>query len=194
MKVLLVYPRDPDTFWSFRHVLGFVGKRAAFPPLGLLTVAAMLPSDWELKLVDTNVAPLTDGEIAWADWVMLSGMIVHGDSAREIARRSAALGRRVIGGGPLFTTGHRDFPEIPHFVLGEAEGVVDELVADILGGHVKDTYRAAGFPDLARTPVPRWDLLDMRHYVTLSVQFSRGCACDCEWCDIVGMSGRVPRS
>ena len=92
-RVLLVYPRNPDTFWSFKHVLRFVAKRAAFPPLGLLTVAAMLPSDWELKLVDTNVAPLTDRDIAWADWVMLSGMIVHKDSAREIARRCAALGR-----------------------------------------------------------------------------------------------------
>ena len=93
MKILMVYPRDPDTFWSFRHVLGFVAKRAAFPPLGLLTVAAMLPSDWELKLVDTNVTPLEDRDIAWADWVMLSGMIVHKEAAHEIARRCAAAGR-----------------------------------------------------------------------------------------------------
>jgi radical SAM superfamily enzyme YgiQ (UPF0313 family) len=194
MKALLVYPRDPDTFWSFRHVLRFVGKRAAFPPLGLLTVAAMLPPDWELKLVDTNVEPLTDGDIAWADWVMLSAMIVHKESVREIARRCAALERLVIAGGPLFTTGHAEFPEIPHFVLGEAEGVIDELVVDVRAGQVKKTYRAAAFPDLTRTPVPRWDLVDVRHYVTLSVQYSRGCPFDCEFCDIVAMYGRVPRT
>ena len=194
MRVLLVYPRDPDTFWSFRHVLSFVAKRAAFPPLGLLTVAAMLPRDWELKLVDTNVAALTDRDIAWADWVMLSGMIVHKGPAHEIARRCAELGRPVIAGGPLFTSSHAEFPEIPHFVLGEAEGIIDELVADVRAGRVRKAYRAAAFPDVTRTPVPRWDLLDMRHYVTLSVQFSRGCPFDCEFCDIVAMYGRTPRT
>jgi len=194
MKILLVYPRDPESFWSFTHVLRFVAKRAAFPPLGLLTVAAMLPADWELKLVDTNVAALTDGDIAWADWVMLSGMIVHRETARGIARRCAALGRRVIAGGPLFTTGHQDFPEIPHFVLGEAEDVMQGLVADLRRGTVKAQYRAAEFPDVNRTPVPRWDLIDLRQYVTMPVQFSRGCPFDCEFCDIVAMYGRVPRT
>jgi radical SAM superfamily enzyme YgiQ (UPF0313 family) len=194
MKVLLVYPQSPDTFWSFKHVLRFVAKRAAFPPLGLLTVAAMLPADWELKLVDTNIAPLADADIGWADWVFLSGMIVHKDSAREIARRCAAIGRPVIAGGPLFTTGHWGFPEIRHFVLGEAENVIDELVADMRRGEVKAAYRAADFPDVTRTPVPRWDLADLRHYVTMPVQFSRGCPFDCEFCDIVAMYGRVPRT
>jgi radical SAM superfamily enzyme YgiQ (UPF0313 family) len=194
MKVLLVYPQSPDTFWSFKHVLRFVAKRAAFPPLGLLTVAAMLPSDWELKLADTNIAPLADADIAWADWVFLSGMIVHKESAREIARRCAALGRPVIAGGPLFTTGHWDFPEIRHFVLGEAENVIDDLVADMRRGEVKAAYRAADFPDVTGTPVPRWDLADLRHYVTMPVQFSRGCPFDCEFCDIVAMYGRVPRT
>jgi radical SAM superfamily enzyme YgiQ (UPF0313 family) len=194
MKVLLVYPRDPESFWSFRHVLRFVGKRSAFPPLGLLTVAAMLPRDWELRLLDSNVADLTDGDIAWADWVMLSGMIVHREPARAIARRCAAFGRPVIAGGPLFTTGHADFPEIPHFVLGEAEGVVDELVADLRAGAVKRAYRAAELADVARSPVPRWDLIELSHYVTMPVQFSRGCPFDCEFCDIVAMYGRVPRT
>ncbi|MFZ3323788.1 MAG: DUF4070 domain-containing protein [Usitatibacter sp.] len=194
MKILLVYPRDPDTFWSFRHVLAFVAKRAAFPPLGLLTVAAMLPADWELRLVDTNVAQLTDRDIAWADWVMLSGMIVHKDAAHEIARRCAVLRRPVIAGGPLFTTGHMEYPEISHFVLGEAEGVIDDLVADVRAGQVKREYRAGAFPEVTRTPIPRWDLVDVRHYVTMSVQFSRGCPFDCEFCDIVAMYGRVPRT
>jgi radical SAM superfamily enzyme YgiQ (UPF0313 family) len=194
VNILLVYPSDPDTFWSFRHVMGFVARRAAFAPLGLLTVAAMLPADWTRKLVDTNVAPLSDEDIAWADWVMLSGMIVHKESAREIARRCSDLERPVIAGGPLFTTGHAEFPEIPHFVLGEAEGVIDELVADMRAGHVKESYRAPAFPHLHATPVPSWDLVDIRHYVSLSVQFSRGCPFDCEFCDIVAMYGRVPRT
>jgi radical SAM superfamily enzyme YgiQ (UPF0313 family) len=194
MRILLVYPHNPDTFWSFKHVLPFVAKRAAFPPLGLLTVAAMLPEDWELKLADTNVAPLVDGDIAWADWVMLSGMIVHKESAHEIAQRCAALDRPVIAGGPLFTSGHSEFPEIPHFVLGESEDLIGELVADMRAATVKAMYRAAAFPDVGRTPVPRWDLIDLRHYVTMPVQFSRGCPFDCEFCDIVVMNGRVPRT
>lgn len=194
MNVLLVYPRHPDTFWSFQHVLRFVGKRSAFPPLGLLTVAALLPAEWTLKLVDANVEPLGDADIAWADWVMLSGMIVHHAHAKDIARRCAALGKPVIAGGPLFTTGHDDFPEIPHFVLGEAEDVMAEVVGDMVGGNVKPQYRCESFPDVRSSPIPRWDLIDFGHYVTMPVQFSRGCPFDCEFCDIVAMYGRVPRT
>lgn len=194
VRVLLVYPRDPESFWSFRHVLRFVGRRAAFPPLGLMTVAAMLPAGWSLKLVDTNLAALEDRDIAWADWVMLSGMIVHQDSARQIARRCAGLGKPVIAGGPLFTTGHRGYPEIPHFVLGEAEGVIRELVDDMRRGALRAVYRASEYPEIRATPVPRWDLIELRHYVTMPVQFSRGCPFDCEFCDIVAMYGRVPRT
>ena len=170
------------------------GKRAAFPPLGLLTVAAMLPRQWELRLVDENVTPLRDRDIAWADWLLLSGMMVHHDSAHEVARRAAAMGVRVLAGGPLFTSCHADFPEIGHFVLGEAEDVMAEVVADMRAGRVRPEYRAEGFADVARTPVPRWDLIDMRHYATMPVQFSRGCPFDCEFCDIVVMYGRVPRT
>ena len=134
MNVLLVYPRNPDTFWSFKHVLKFVSKKAAFPPLGLLTVAAMLPPEWKLKLVDLNVSDLCDDELRRADYVFLSGMIVHRQSAHEIAARCAAFGKTVVAGGPLFTTGHQDFPEIRHFVLGEAEDVIGQLVADMERG------------------------------------------------------------
>jgi radical SAM superfamily enzyme YgiQ (UPF0313 family) len=194
MRILLVYPRDPDTFWNFRYVLRFVAKRSAFPPLGLLTVAAMLPEDWQLKLVDTNVEPLVDRDIIWADWIFLSGMIVHMDSASEIAHRCAALGRPLVAGGPLFTTGYQEFPQIRHFVLGEAENVIADLTADMRAGTVKPTYRGTEFPDVRQTPVPRWDLIDLRHYVTMPVQFSRGCPFECEFCDIVAVYGRVPRT
>lgn len=194
MNILLVYPRTPDTFWSFSHVLPFVARKAAFPPLGLLTVAAMLPAHWTLRLCDTNVAPLEDAAIAWADYVFLSGMIVHKESARQVAARCAALGKPVLAGGPLFTTGHADFPGIPHFVCGEAEAVMAEVIADIERGTLKPMYRASGFPAMHATPVPRWDLVRLRDYVTMPVQFSRGCPFQCEFCDIVVMNGRVPRT
>ena len=134
MNILLAYPRNPESFWSFQHVLKFVSKKSTFPPLGLLTVAAMLPSEWNLRLVDLNVRTLADADVQWADYVFLSGMIVHKASAHGIAARCAALGKTVVAGGPLFTTGHAEFPEIRHFVLGEAENVAARLVADIERG------------------------------------------------------------
>jgi radical SAM superfamily enzyme YgiQ (UPF0313 family) len=194
MNIILVYPRNPRTFWSFEHVLKFVSRKSAFPPLGLLTVAAMLPSEWQLKLVDLNVQPLTDADLRWADYVFLSGMIVHKDSAHEIAARAMAFGNTVIAGGPLFTTGYAEFPEIGHFVLGEAENLIGSLIADIERGELQAFYQAKDWPDLRRTPVPRWDLINLRDYVTMPVQFSPGCPFDCEFCDIVVMNGRVPRT
>lgn len=194
MNILLVNPRTPDTFWSFRHALRFVLKKASMPPLGLLTVAAMLPRDWDLRLVDLNVERLTDAEILWADCVFLGAMLVQQESAKEVARRCAALGRQVLAGGPLFTTRHEAFPEIGHFVLGEAEGVMAQVVEDLRAGCLEPVYEAATRPALADTPLPRWDLINPRHYVTMSVQSSRGCPYDCEFCDIIVMNGRVPRT
>jgi len=194
MNVLLVYPRNPESFWSFKHVLQFVSRKCAFPPLGLLTVAAMLPRGWSLRLVDLNVGDLTDDQIRDADYVFLSGMIVHKQSAHEIAMRCAALGRTVVAGGPLFTSGHREFPEIRHFVLGEAEEVIGQLVADMQRGTLQPVYRTPVWPDVRKTPVPRWDLIDMDDYVAMPVQFSRGCPFECEFCDIVVMNGRIPRT
>jgi radical SAM superfamily enzyme YgiQ (UPF0313 family) len=194
MKILLISPKTPSTFWSFEHVLRFVAKKASFPPLGLLTVAVMLPRTWELKLVDLNVEELEDADLRWADYVLLSAMIVHQDSVREVVRRCVALDRRIIAGGPLFTTGHESFPEIPHFVLGEAEEIMPQLVADLLAGSLQPVYRAPRFPHLGQTPIPRYDLVKVRHYVTMAAQFSRGCPYDCEFCDIIVMNGRVPRT
>ncbi len=194
MNILLVCPQTPDTFWSFKHVLRFVSKRAAFPPLGLLTVAGLLPADWQLKLVDLNVDRLTDDDLVWADYVMLSAMIVHKASVGDIVKRCRGLGKTVIAGGPLFTTGHAAFPDIAHFVLGEAEELMPQVVEDMRRGTLCHMYSASTRPDITRVPVPRWDLIDMRQYVTMSVQFSRGCPFDCEFCDIVVMNGRVPRT
>lgn len=163
-------------------------------PLGLLSVAAMLPPEWELKLADLNVGRLKDDDLRWADYVMIGAMIVQKDSVREIVARCAALKKTVIAGGPLFTTGHESFPEIQHFVLGEAEEVMPRVVEDMRNGRLQPIYRATGRPEITGTPVPRWDLINFRHYVTMSVQFSRGCPFDCEFCDIIVMNGRVPRT
>ena len=194
MRILLVYPQSPDTFWSFKHALRFVSKRSAFPPLGLLTVAAMLPKDWELKLVDLNVERLKDSDLRWADYVMLSAMIIHKQGVHEIVARCRAANKPVIAGGPLFTTGHEAFPDVQHFVLGEAEDVMAQLVADMLAGNLRPIYQATERPSITQLPPPRWDLLNLRQYVAMAVQFSRGCPYDCEFCDIIIMNGRVPRT
>jgi radical SAM superfamily enzyme YgiQ (UPF0313 family) len=193
MKVLLVYPETPNTFWSYSYVLGIVSRKSAYPPLGLLTVAAMLPPHWELRLVDLNVEPLTDAHIRWADYVMLSAMLVHRTSVDAIVDRCATNAKPVIAGGPLFTTCHAAFPRLPHFVLGEAEDVLPQLIDDMQARMVRPSYEAAGRPDITRIPPPRWDLIDLQNYVTMAVQFSRGCPYDCEFCDITIMNGRLPR-
>ncbi len=194
MKILLISPKTPDTFWSFKHVLRFVAKKAAFPPLGLLTVAALLPKEWDLKLVDLNVDTLEDSDLLWADTVLLSAMIVQQDSVHEVVGRCVALNKRIIAGGPLFTTSHERFPGIEHFVLGEAEEIMAELVEDLRNGTLKPLYKATRFPELRLAPIPRYDLIRPSHYVTMAAQFSRGCPFDCEFCDIIVMNGRVPRT
>jgi radical SAM superfamily enzyme YgiQ (UPF0313 family) len=193
MRVLLVSAATPDTFWSYKHVLSFISKKACFPPLGLLTVAAMLPKHWDLKLVDLNVTSLTDEQLAWADYVFVSAMLAQVGSAREVIARCSTLDKPVVAGGPLFTTGHAGFPEVKHFVLGEAEDVMPELVANMLSGDLKAFYRCEKRPDIRQTPVPRWDLIKFKHYATMPLQFSRGCPFNCEFCDIIVMNGRVPR-
>ena len=194
MNVLLVSPTTPTTFWSLKHAVRFVSKRAAFPPLGLLTVAAMLPKSWNLRLVDMEVSRLRDADIRWADYVLVSAMIVHKDSVNEIIERCQQIGRPIVAGGPLFTTGHEEFEGI-HAVLGEAEEIIGDVIRDMESGQLKDKYESTlGFPDVTRTPVPRFDLIRPRHYATMSIQFSRGCPFDCEFCDIIVMNGRKPRT
>lgn len=194
MKILMVYPRYPDTFWSFRHALKFVSKKAPYPPLGLITVASMLPGDWEKKLVDMNVSDLNDRDIKWADYVFLSAMVVQQQSVREVIARARKLGTKVVAGGPLFTTGHDEFEGVDHFVLGEAETSLQPFLADLMAGCPKPIYEAGGFPDISMTPAPDWSLLDINKYASMSLQYSRGCPFDCEFCDIVVLNGHTPRT
>lgn len=194
MKVLLVNPKYPETFWSFRHVLKFIAKKAAFPPLGLLTVAAMLPGSWEKRLVDMNVRELADNDLAWADMVMIGAMLVQKDSAREVISRARAAGARVVAGGPAFTSSPGLFPGVDHLVLNEAEVTLPLFLRDLATGRPKPVYASGERPDIAATPAPLWSLIDFRDYASMALQYSRGCPFNCEFCDIVVMNGRVPRT
>jgi radical SAM superfamily enzyme YgiQ (UPF0313 family) len=194
MKILLIYPRYPDTFWSFRHALKFISKKANFPPLGLLTVAAMLPAEWEKRLVDLNVDTLSDGDITWADFVFISAMVVQADAAKEVIARCNKLGTRVVAGGPLFTTGYEDFAGVDYFVLGEAEVTLPRFLADLAEGRPQRIYSSDERPEIEKTPIPAWSLLDMKNYSAMSLQYSRGCPFDCEFCDIIVLNGHKPRT
>ena len=194
MRILLVYPKYPDTFWSFTHALKFISKKAAFPPIGLITVAAMLPKEWEKKLVDMNVTDLSDREIEWADYVFISAMAVQKDSVKSVIKRCKRLGVKIVAGGPLFTTGHEEFDEVDHLVLNEAEITLPLFLEDLRNGCAKHIYTSDKWPDLTTTPIPLWELVDMRKYSSMSVQYSRGCPFDCEFCDIVVLNGHMPRT
>ncbi len=194
MKVLLVYPEFPDTFWSFKHALKFIRKRASLPPLGLVTVAGMLPWEWGKRLVDLNVRKLREKDLTWADLVFVSAMIAQRDSARELMARCRAAGKTIVAGGPLFTLEQELFPEVDHFVLNEAEETLPEFLRDLERGAARRIYASSEFPDLRRTPVPLWELADISRYATMSLQFSRGCPFDCEFCNITSLFGHQPRT
>jgi len=194
MRILLVYPRYPDTFWSFRHALKFIGRKASFPPLGLLTVAAMLPEKWEKELVDMNVRPLANDDLEWADYVFISAMTIQQKSAREVIDRCREAGVKTVAGGPLLTACHEDFPDVDHLVLGEAELTLPPFLDDLKKGEPRHCYADERRADLRNTPIPLWDLIDVRNYAAMNIQYCRGCPFDCEFCDITALFGRKPRS
>ena len=194
MRILLVYPQYPDTFWSFKHALKFISKKAAFPPLGLLTVAAMLPKVWEKKLIDMNITNLSGRDIKWADYVFISAMAVQKESVRYVINKCKRFNVKIVAGGPLFTTGYQEFDGVDHFVLNEAEVTLPHFLKDLENQCAKHVYTSDRWPDIRTTPIPRWELADMARYSSLSVQYSRGCPFDCEFCDITVLNGRVPRT
>ncbi|MCX6347085.1 MAG: radical SAM protein [Actinobacteria bacterium] len=193
-KVLMVYPQYPNSFWTFKNTLKMIGKRAAYPPFGLLTVSSMLPSQWEKKLIDMNVGKLKDEDIAWADIVFISAMIVQKESVWEVIKRIKKSGKPIVAGGPLFTTGWEEFTkDVDHLVLGEAEENLYEFLDDLDSGKAKNIYEVKNFPDIGKSTVPEWNLINKKYYNSMCLQISRGCPFNCEFCDIVRLNGRLPR-
>jgi len=189
----MIYPEFPNTFWSFKHALKFVGKRSALPPLGLLTVAGLLPPEWPVRLVDMNVRKVTEKDLDWADCAFISAMVVQREPARRIAARLKAAGLKVVAGGPLFNNEHEQFEDVDHFILNEAELTLPPFLADLERGCAKRVYSSAEFADMHRTPPPRWELLNLKRYATMAIQFTRGCPFDCDFCNITALLGRRVR-
>lgn len=194
MNILLLYPEFPDTFWSFRHALPFPGKRSAFPPLGLLTVSAMLPPHWNRKLVDLNVEKLGDATLAKADVVFLSAMLVQAPSLENVLARCRAAGKPTVVGGPITSAEHPACAAADTVVRGEAEGLIDLLVRDLEAGRAKPIYEAVERTDMTMVPPPELHLTRKRRYSAMAIQYSRGCPFSCEFCDIIELFGRTMRT
>jgi len=194
MKILLVSPDVPDTFWSFKNALKFISKKAGLPPLGLLTVAAMLPESWEQKLVDMAVTGLSDGDIQWADYVFISAMYVQKPYVLNIIERCKGLNARIVAGGPLFMAVPEEFDDVDHLILNEAEITLPLFLDDLGRGCPKHIYRTDQWADMSRTPVPRWTGVPMKRYAAMSIQYSRGCPFDCDFCNVTTLFGHKIRS
>ena len=194
MKVLLVYPQAPETFWSFNHALKFVSKKSTFPPLGLITIASLLPEMWEKRLLDMNVEALHDEDLKWADYVFISAMVIQKKSAREVINRCKELGVKTVAGGPLFSCEDSQYDDVDHLFLNEGELTVPDFLEDLENGCPKHIYKTSDWADLVKTPVPLWRLVNIKKYATLNIQYSRGCPFNCEFCNITTLFGHVPRT
>ncbi len=194
MNILMVYPKFPDTFWSFKHAVQFVSKKASSPPLGLVTVAAMLPSNWNKKLIDLNIQHLEESDIHWADLVFISAMNVQRSSTQEVIDICKSHSKKVVAGGPLFTGEYEQFPDVDHFILNEAELTLSSFLQDFSAGNAHRVYASADFADIHTTPIPDWTLLNFSAYESMSVQFSRGCPYDCDFCNVTALLGHRPRT
>jgi radical SAM superfamily enzyme YgiQ (UPF0313 family) len=193
MNILLVYPKFPDTFWSFKHALKFIRKKSSSPPLGLLTVAAMLPATWEKRLVDMNVQNLQDSDLDWADMVLISAMTVQRESTNELIARVHAAQKVIVAGGPLFTAEPEAFPEVDHLILNEAEITLPLFLSDLGRGTPSRVYQTDAYADITKTPIPLWELIDLRYYDSLSLQFTRGCPFNCDFCNVTALLGHRMR-
>jgi radical SAM superfamily enzyme YgiQ (UPF0313 family) len=193
MNALLISPRQPNTFFTYNHALPFVRKKAALPPLGLLTVAALLPRSWSMKVVDLDVEPLTEQRLRWADVVLISAMVIQKESALDVIERCKEIEAIVVVGGPLFSLLPQDIDGVDHYVVGEAEELLPAFLSDLQSDTARRVYQSRQRPEMSESPLPAWRLLNLNHYHSMSVQVSRGCPFDCEFCDIVRLFGRRPR-
>lgn len=194
MKILFLYPRFPKTFWGFKYALPFLRKKASFPPLGFLTVASLLPKDWDKKLIDLNIQNIDEKDLQWADFIFISAMIIQKESVQEIIKLAKKNGKKIIAGGPLFTTGYEEFlDDIDHFILGEAETILPLFLEDLKNGNIKKIYKSDQWPDISMSPIPAWELINTKKYASMAIQLSRGCPYNCEFCDIVILNGRITR-
>ena len=198
-NALFVYPKFPPSYWGFKYALEFLGKKSSMPPLGLLTIAGMFPKNYNLKVVDMNIEPLTDAHLEWADVTLTSTMIVQKDSLYEVAERCNRASVPIIAGGPHPTSYYDNIKEetdaeIDHFLFGEVEEVFEDFLTDFESGSAQEIYREKRKPDITKTPPPRYDLININSYGSMALQFSRGCPFNCEFCDITKLFGRVPRT
>jgi len=184
----------PDTFWSFKHALKFVSKKASFPPLGLLTVASILPKEWNKKLIDMNASILRDVDILWADYVFISAMSIQAESANQVIEKCRKLKTKVVAGGPLFTSSPQYYQNIDYLVLNEAEITLPQFIKDLDEGKPDQKYTSEDWADITATPLPMWELISMNNYTSMNLQYSRGCPFDCDFCDITVLYGRKPRT
>jgi len=193
MNVLLVYPKCPDSFWSFSHALKFISKKAAVPPLGLITVSAMLPDTWQKKLVDLNISVLRPSDILWADYVFISAMIIQKDSVNKVIAECKKWSTKIVAGGPLFRQDFPDFPDVDHFILNEAEITLPPFLADLDAGQAQRIYETDKYADLTQTPVPDFHLLTVTDYANMNIQVTRGCPYNCNFCEITSLLGHKMR-
>jgi radical SAM superfamily enzyme YgiQ (UPF0313 family) len=190
MKILMVYPEYPDTYWSFRHALRFIAKKAAVPPLGLITVSSMLPDSWQKKLIDMNVSRLDESDIGRADYVFISAMYIQKASVNKVIGMCKNQGVKIVAGGPLFTQEYSNYSDIDYFVLNEAEITLPRFLADIENGkNPQRIYKSDNFADMSISPIPDYRLLKMKAYAFMNLQFSRGCPFACDFCEITTLLG-----
>ncbi|HBX49534.1 MAG TPA: B12-binding domain-containing radical SAM protein [Bacteroidales bacterium] len=193
MKILFVYPQYPDSIWSFKHALRFISKKAVMPPLGLITVSAMLPANWQRKLVDLNIIPIKIKDIQWADYVFISAMYIQRESVNKIIDECIKQGTKIIAGGPLFTQDYENYPQIDHLVLNEAEITLPLFLKDLEEGHPERIYKTDMFADITSTPIPDYNLLSRKNYAFMNIQVTRGCPFACEFCEITSLLGHKVR-